>query len=150
MCTVVLDHQFKIQIEMGEIGIVKFKVGQAIKAQYTNPSDGWIRVDLYDESNNILLHFNPRWDTKLVVLNSMIDGRWGGEERLSSGYDFTAEKGCTVELLATESAISIFLDGRHFHDYKHRLPIESVVKAFFICSTSSGTSAKLQYLEVKF
>jgi len=27
-----------------------------------------------------------------LVLHSMIGGRWGGEKRLSSGYDFTPDK----------------------------------------------------------
>ena len=135
---------------MGEIGVVHFKVGQAIKFEYNNPSDGWIRIDLWDEKGNVVFLFDPRWETKLVVLNSEIDGKWGKEERLSSGYDFTAEKSYTVELLATDAAVSISLDGKHFYDYKHRLPIDSVIKATFEWLRGTGTPAKFQYIGVKF
>jgi len=47
------------KIEMGEIGVIKFKVGQAIRVEYTNPSDGWVRIDLCDEKGNVVLVFNP-------------------------------------------------------------------------------------------
>jgi len=44
---------------MGEIGVVKFKVGQAIRFEYNNPSDGWIRIDLWDEKGNVVFLFDP-------------------------------------------------------------------------------------------
>ena len=113
--------------KMGEIGVVKFRVGQAIKAQYTN-GDTQFGLDLLDDKGDIVAHFNPRFDAKCLVLNSCIGGQWGAEEK-ASGYDFTAEKMYNVELLATETAVSISLDGKHFYDYKHRLPITSVTRA---------------------
>jgi len=112
---------------MGEIGVVNFKVGQAIRAQYTNGSDVGFGLDLLDDKDNIVIHFNPRFNVKSLVLNSFIDGRWGAEEK-PSGYDFTPEKSYTVEFLATDTAIGISLDGKHFYDYKHRLPITSVAR----------------------
>ena len=134
---------------MGEIGVVKFSIGQAIQASYTNTSNGRIRLDLVDASGNIVLHFNPRFDTKSLVLNSQIDGHWGTEEK-PSGYNFDPQKCYTVEFLATESCISISLDGKHFHNYNNRLPITSVVKVYYEWWYGSEPPAKLHYLEVKF
>ena len=132
---------------MAAIGVIDFKIGQAIQARYSNASDGRIGLDLLDASGNIVLHFNPRFDNKTLVLNSLINGHWGTEEK-PSGYDFNPQKSCTVEFLATEAYISISLDGKQFYDYKNRLPVTSVVKVTYW--SSSTPAAKLEYLEVKF
>ena len=49
------------------------------------------------------------------MFNSKINEQWGSEER-SSGYDFTPKKSYIVELLATDTTVSISLDGKHFYD----------------------------------
>jgi len=130
-----------------EIGVVKFSIGQAIQAVYANSSDGRIGLDLTDTSGNIVFHFNPRFEDKVLVLNSKIDGKWGNEER-PTGYNFDPQKYYTVDFLATEAYITISLDGKPFYDYKHRLPITSVVKASYWSSGSDP--AKLYYLGIKF
>ena len=132
--------------EIREIGVINFSIGQAIQAEYGNSSDGRTRIDLLDAKGDIVLHFTARFDQKALVLNTRINGDWGKEER-PSGYDFSPEKNYTVEFLATEDYVSISLDGKPFHDYKHRLPITSVVKVHY---ETSGTPGKLQYLAVKF
>jgi len=132
---------------MGEIGVIKFSIGQAVQTGYTNSSDGRIGLDLTDASGNIVFHFNPRFEDKVLVLNSQIDGKWGKEER-PKGYDFDPQKSYTVTFLATETCISISLDGKQFYDYNNRLPITSVVKASYWSSGSNP--AKLHYLAVKF
>ena len=87
---------------------------------------------------------------KTVVLNSQINGSWGREEKLKTGYDYSPGKNFTVVLLATETAVSVSQDGNHFYDYKHRLPIDTVVKVTFEWSRGTGTPAKLQQLGVNF
>ena len=132
---------------MGDIGVDNFSIGQAIQAGYINSSDGRIGLNLMDAGDNVVLHFNPRFDQKVLVLNSKINGSWGPEEK-PKGYDFDPQKSYTVDFLATEAFISISLDGKHFYDYKNRLPITSVVKVSYWSSGSNP--AKLHYLGVKF
>jgi len=136
---------------MGEIGLINFKIGQAIQAGYTNASDGRVTLGLADANDNLVFHFAPRYETKVLVLNSRKDGKWGTEER-PIGYDFTPEKNTTVELLATETFISIYLDGKHFYNFNYReeLPVTSVVRVYCEWILGSGTPAKIQYLTVKF
>ena len=132
---------------MGEIGVIKFNIGQAIQAGYTNSSDGRIGLNLMDANGNTVLHFNPRFEDKVLVLNSKTDGNWGTAEK-PTGYNFDPQKSYSVEFLATETCISISLDGKHFYDYNHRLLIKSVVKVSYWSSGSNP--AKLDYLRVKF
>ncbi|KHJ92780.1 galactoside-binding lectin, partial [Oesophagostomum dentatum] len=47
------------------------------------PSPGGERfhINLLKKNGDIALHFNPRFDEKAVVRNSLITGEWGNEER---------------------------------------------------------------------
>ena len=135
--------------EIREIEVINFSINQAIKAGYVNSSIGMIRIDLIDAKSDIVLHFNVLFIQKVLVLNTRINGDWGAEER-PSGYDFSPEKNYTVEFLATEDYISISLDGMPFHDYKHRLPITSVVKVRYEWHDGSGTPGKVQYFAVRY
>ena len=101
-------------------------------AEHTNPSDRY--------SNNIVLHFNPCWNTNAVVLNSRINGSWGEEVR-PSGYDLATLLTCIHAANTSLAANSISLNGEHFNEYRHGLPIESVAKVVFVISEAS-TPAK--------
>jgi len=49
------------------------------QARYTNALDVMIRLDLFGTNGNIVLYFNPCFDTKtlvLILLNTMINGQW--------------------------------------------------------------------------
>ena len=137
--------------KMGEIGLINFKIGQAIQAGYTNASDGRLILGFADANDNLLFHFAVRYESKVLILNTRKDGKWGPEVR-PSGYDFTPEKSITVELLTTETYISISIDGKHFYDFNYRegLPITSATKVYCQWILGSGIPAKIQYLTVKF
>uniref|UniRef100_A0A0M3J577 Galectin n=1 Tax=Anisakis simplex TaxID=6269 RepID=A0A0M3J577_ANISI len=38
-------------------------------------------INLLKKNGDIALHFNPRFDEKAIVRNSLISGEWGNEER---------------------------------------------------------------------
>uniref|UniRef100_A0AC34FAP7 Galectin n=1 Tax=Panagrolaimus sp. ES5 TaxID=591445 RepID=A0AC34FAP7_9BILA len=38
-------------------------------------------IDLLKKNGDIALHFNPRFDEKAIVRNSLISNEWGNEER---------------------------------------------------------------------
>jgi len=133
----------------GEIGVFDFKIGQSLQAEYINPDSGRVRINFYDSQNNIVLHFNPRWDEGALVLNSKINGSYGPEER-PPGYNFNKVEKITARFLATQTAICIFIDERMIYEYKNRLPVTSIIKVDFAWYGGSGTPAKLQCFEVRF
>ncbi|XP_060517887.1 tectonin beta-propeller repeat-containing protein isoform X2 [Cylas formicarius] len=75
----------------------------------------------FAEWQNVCLHFNPRFGEECVVRNSMIEGKWGTEEKhgpmpFSRGQEFK------VQIESTEDAFIIFIDDEKFTSYRHRLP----------------------------
>ena len=52
------------------IAIEEFSIGRAVEVRYITPSTGRPTMDLRDAHGNIILHVNPRWDTRAFVLNT--------------------------------------------------------------------------------
>uniref|UniRef100_A0A915BUF6 Galectin n=1 Tax=Parascaris univalens TaxID=6257 RepID=A0A915BUF6_PARUN len=77
-------------------------------------------INLLKKNGDIALHFNPRFDEKAIVRNSLISGEWGNEEREGKN---PLEKGigCDLEFRNEEYAFQIYVDGERFATYAHRL-----------------------------
>ncbi|XP_069799388.1 galectin-4 [Dendropsophus ebraccatus] len=76
---------------------------------------------------DIAFHFNPRWDGKdKVVFNSFQSGSWGHEEKKKDKFPF--HKGGHFELafFANLGGFQVNINGSHFYDYSHRIPLERV------------------------
>merc|ERR1711970_166091 len=95
---------FSINLQMGKIGV---------------PGGG-----------GISLHFNPRIDRNLVVLNHFESGSWGSEEvqplivMLDDGSAvraFTHNKLIQLVIKAMETKYEIFVDGAKFAAFKYRI-----------------------------
>ncbi|KAJ8280296.1 hypothetical protein GJAV_G00052880 [Gymnothorax javanicus] len=88
------------------------------------------------------LHFNPRFKHgEVVVLNSFQHGRWQGEER-PAGMPFT--KGGIFELVfnVTSEGYQVIVDGKDFHLFKHRIPVERV------CAIRVSGDVSLQSIDI--
>ena len=99
----------------------RFEVGQGVEVEYGTPSDGKIAVDLYPvngDDNDILLHFNMRYDERVLVLNTHV-GNWGAEERFTA-VDFTPGRLAKVKLVACDSGINVYFDGNFVTRYNYR------------------------------
>ncbi|XP_011404707.1 PREDICTED: 32 kDa beta-galactoside-binding lectin-like [Amphimedon queenslandica] len=138
----------KVQATITEsISLPRFFVGRSVEVRYITPSTGRPTMDLYDAHGNILLHVNPRWDTRAFVLNTFHNKRWGREER-PSGFDFTSGVPITVRVEALHSHLAILVNGRILHYYKHRLNISTLRHIIFHWGGSSFKPAKLISLSV--
>ncbi|XP_034168299.2 galectin-9 [Pangasianodon hypophthalmus] len=78
-------------------------------------------------SSDIALHFNPRYVGKSghVVCNTLQNSCWGSEQRtnhtpLPRGSDFT------ITFLVNRDSYSVIVNGAHFLEYLHRLPVSRV------------------------
>ena len=137
-----------IQATVSEyISINRFFIGRSVEVRYITPSTGRPTMDLRDAHGNILLHVNPRWDTRAFVLNTFHNKRWGREER-PSGFDFSSGVPITVRVEAQHSHFVIIVNGRILHRYKHRLSIGSLRHITFNWGGSSFKPAKLISLSV--
>lgn len=83
------------------------------------------------EFKNIPFHFNPRFEENRIVRNTMIEDKWGDEEREGQtpfvlGYEFG------LEILVREDDYCVYVNEKEFCKYRHRLPYSSVnaIKCF--------------------
>lgn len=73
------------------------------------------------------MHFNPRLPQNYVVRNSRINGSWGDEERCSAlPFSLHRNSNFLIQILVTEKAYLISINGRHFALYTHRVPLQAV------------------------
>ena len=114
----------------GEIGVFQFREGMAIEVTYLTPDYGRPTLDLKDSIDNIVLHVNPRWDEGSFVLNTRCDGSWGQEER-PKGFDFSSGVPITLRVEGSSTFLNVYINNRMIHQYRHRMPMSSICKAYF-------------------
>jgi len=77
-------------------------------------------INLLRKNGDIALHFNPRFDEKHIIRNSLINNEWGNEEREGK---LPLEKGVGFDLkiVNEEYAFQIFLNEDRYATFAHRL-----------------------------
>ncbi|KAJ1370314.1 32 kDa beta-galactoside-binding lectin [Parelaphostrongylus tenuis] len=77
-------------------------------------------INILKKNGDIALHFNPRFDEKAVVRNSLISNEWGNEER-EGKIPFEKAVGFDLEIKNEDFAFQIMVNGERFASYAHRL-----------------------------
>ncbi|XP_031732916.1 lectin, galactoside-binding, soluble, 2b [Anarrhichthys ocellatus] len=75
-----------------------FKEGQEFKIRIKPKDDcSYFSINIGHDSDNIALHFNPRFDsngdTNVIVFNSLSGGSWGDEQR-EGNFPFVRGEEC--------------------------------------------------------
>ncbi|KAM3718717.1 hypothetical protein ACO02O_10672 [Dirofilaria immitis] len=83
-------------------------------------------INLLKENGDIILHFNPRFDEKVVVRNALIGGVWGKEER-EGKLPFEKDRMFDLQLHNENNAIQIFVNGEQFTTFAHRAESNGIV-----------------------
>ncbi|VDN43193.1 unnamed protein product [Gongylonema pulchrum] len=83
-------------------------------------------INLVKKNGDIALHFNPRFDEKVVVRNSMFNGAWGKEER-EGKIPFAKDRMFDLQLQNEEYALQIFVNGERFSTFAHRSEPDDLV-----------------------
>ncbi|KAM4048689.1 galectin-9-like isoform 2-T2 [Anomaloglossus baeobatrachus] len=98
----------------------------------------------HGDNDDIAFHFNPRFDEKLVVCNTMEHKNWGKEERKKE-LPFHHGQQFEIRILVTSCDYKVSVNRNHFVEYHHRLPLHRVntltVKGS-VCLTSVETQAQ--------
>ena len=113
-----------------------FKIGSVIYIHGTTPDGGPGMVFNIRQGDDIVLHFNPRFNENCkdcegyVVRNSHIGGSWGNEEKHMDeniSFPFCRKKSYSAVIICQESGYEIAINGHYFTHFEHRL---SPVKEF--------------------
>ncbi|XP_017954351.1 galectin-9 isoform X2 [Drosophila navojoa] len=83
---------------------------------------------IYDNATrDVALHINPRLPQNYIVRNTKVHDVWGREE-VSSALPFLLRRGdrFAIQVLITDACYMISVNGNHFAEYAHRLPLSGV------------------------
>ncbi|XP_077120507.1 galectin-3 isoform X1 [Ranitomeya variabilis] len=86
------------------------------------PTGNRFSID-FVEGNDIALHINPRFDEKpyVVVRNSMIQGKWGQEERQCPKFPFQMQQPFKLQILFEPDGYKVSVNNETICKYPHRL-----------------------------
>ena len=129
-----------------------FKVGMYVEAVYDNPTgSGRIRFNLMQDDQTIPLHFNPRFDQNVLVINTKKDGTWLKPEDRPGGYDFSFGAKMAVKIQGDQNCFTIYINGKNFYQYNYKggVSCASIKKVQFdwIMGEESAAS-QLQSLQI--
>jgi hypothetical protein len=138
-------------IKTGDISISNFRVGMCVQLRYITPDAGEVMLSLKDSHDNVILHFNPQWQHRRLLLNTCKGGTWGTPEEVKgTGFNFASGIPMTVRLEAFNDYIRVIVNGLILYEFKPRseLKIANISKASFHCvGTEKGIKEpRLLYL----
>lgn len=84
-----------------------------------------LRHKAHSELANIPFHFNPRFDENRVVRNSLIEDKWGAEEK-DGDMPFVAGQEFELTICLKSDDFVVCVNGAEFCRYRHRLPYASL------------------------
>ncbi|XP_019900129.1 galectin-6 isoform X1 [Esox lucius] len=94
------------------------------------------------EGSDIAFHFNPRFDGwDKVVFNSCQGGKWGSEEK-THNMPFSKADAFEMVIIVNQEGYQVTVNGKDFHKFKHRLPVERV------CALHIGGDVSIQTINV--
>lgn len=100
-----------------------------IKGLIHNRVSNFITINLQStpvlSPTEINLHLSIRVGDRVVVRNHKHGNNWGVEER-SGGFPFAIGQPFEVLLLAEQRQFKVAVNGQHFCDFAHRLPLNEV------------------------
>uniref|UniRef100_A0A0N4ZNB9 Galectin n=1 Tax=Parastrongyloides trichosuri TaxID=131310 RepID=A0A0N4ZNB9_PARTI len=74
----------------------------------------------FNDNNDTIFHFNPRFKEKCVVRNSTNGGVWQNEEREESEFPFHHDKIFTLDFIAHQNHVECKYDGKYFLKFAYR------------------------------
>eukprot|EP00118_Oscarella_pearsei_P024624 m.306455 g.306455 ORF g.306455 m.306455 type:complete len:277 (+) comp41252_c0_seq1:48-878(+) len=135
---------FKHDISLGPMSSVEIK-GKAGPSPYRFS----INLMLDEAEINNALHFNPRFDQRQVVLNSKLNGKYGGEERPPAEFLFEPNRKFKIRIFVTQEDFQLAVNGRCLYFYKHRLPYQAIKRIVIYDQQKAGPSVVINQVSVK-
>lgn len=72
------------------------------------------------KGQDVVFHFNPRFQEQTIVRNSNLAGHWGPEER-EGGFPFAQGRRFELKILVEEDMFKVAVDGSHLLEFEHRV-----------------------------
>ena len=95
-----------------------------IRLRGVAPDSGRFAVNIFsgDNPDDIVFHFNPRFDEDCIVRNSRLEGSWGHEER-EGDMVFKKGKKFFITIVVQSNGFLVYVDDERYCTYEYRAPI---------------------------
>lgn len=78
------------------------------------------------QSNNIMMHVNPRFREGAFVRNTLTNGNWGSEERQIAFMPLSPGQPFQMEILNQNHGYKVLVNGSPVFEYRHRIQSKQV------------------------
>lgn len=112
--------------ELGSIVVMQGRIPFGSKGFDINLMVGSVISEQMKRSGDIGFHFNPRFDEQTVIRNNRRNNVWGPEERDPKAMPFVCGQHFQLMILVTEQSYKVAVNGKHFIDFEHRIPVSCV------------------------
>ncbi|XP_014679024.1 PREDICTED: galectin-9-like [Priapulus caudatus] len=75
---------------------------------------------------DIALHFNPRFNERTVVRNTLQAGAWGAEERGGVPPNLVPGEAFEIAILVEENCYKVTVNSVTYTEFAHRIPVDSI------------------------
>ncbi|XP_010903322.1 lectin, galactoside-binding, soluble, 2b [Esox lucius] len=100
---------------------MSFKQGQELRiTARSTPGASQFSINIGHNSDNFALHFNPRFSSEKIVLNSLSGGSWGDENH-EMHFPFQTGEEFKLAINFTNEQFYIKLPDGHMIDFPNRL-----------------------------
>lgn len=107
-----------------------FTYGFGVEAEISALDTGKSNLLLMKDDANYMIHVSPKWDQKILVISTKIEGEWGNKETIDN-FDYPSGTKITARIEAHQRYYAVFIDNNLVSKYPHRLPIEDIEKCKF-------------------
>jgi len=77
-------------------------------------------INFLNSKKDIVFHFNPRFDEKVVVRNTYIGGAWGKTEAREGGMPMEKNKAFDINIANESSEFVVVVNGKQFCTFAHK------------------------------
>jgi len=79
-----------------------------------------VNLKYQEQSPDIVLHFNARFNEHASIKNSCLNGSWGQEERAAGQFPFAVGQAFAMMILADPQGFKIAVNGNHYTEFPFR------------------------------
>ncbi|PIK56914.1 putative galectin-8-like [Apostichopus japonicus] len=75
---------------------------------------------------NVAFHFNPRFQPRKIVRNTLMSQKWGAQEGDTPNFPFLPNSFFEIIVLCQHDAYRVAVNGQHLLEYRHRIAYQQV------------------------
>ena len=108
----------------------EFRPGMGMEAEFTIPGSGKSSILLMKDPNNYMINVIPKWDKKILVISTKIEGEFGNQITIDN-FDYASGGTMTVRIEAHQNFYAVYVNNNFVNKYAHRVPMSDIKKAKF-------------------